>query len=238
MVRAMDVFIPPGYLAVVIAVEALAQAWQTSIQSAQAELRGKLYLGSIVSYASERSTGRMFKVRSDCWGTEWAQLWLETSVCELPDEHGKVRITDEQFGVFYGPEVAVILIREADLQRLIDAKHAGKKRSVQPAISDAEAELSAPPATVVAQQLAKVEVATDAGHDKGGRPAEYDWPAMKAFALEQIKTFGKPHKDNKRLPSKAQLVDHIITTWADRYDQHPSRSSVRSHLNQWLTEID
>jgi hypothetical protein len=74
--------------------------------------------------------------------------------------------------------------------------------------------------------------------DKGGRPLEYDWDAMKAFALELIRKLGKPHKSNKTLPSKAQLIEAIQREWSDRFDQHPSTSSLRSRLNQWLTEMN
>ena len=74
--------------------------------------------------------------------------------------------------------------------------------------------------------------------NKGGRPPEYDWDAMKAFALEQIRKLGKPHKNNKTLPSKAQLIETIQREWSDRFDQHPSHSSLRPRLNQWLTEMN
>jgi hypothetical protein len=74
--------------------------------------------------------------------------------------------------------------------------------------------------------------------NKGGRPPEYDWDAIKAFALEQIKKLGKPHKNNKRLPSKTQLIELIQVEWSARYDQHPSTTSIRSHLNHWLAEVD
>jgi hypothetical protein len=70
--------------------------------------------------------------------------------------------------------------------------------------------------------------------NKGGRPAEYDWDAMKAFALQKVKEFGRPGKDNKRLPSKAQLIELILNEWRERHGQEPASSSVRSHLNRWL----
>jgi hypothetical protein len=74
--------------------------------------------------------------------------------------------------------------------------------------------------------------------DKGGRPPHYDWDAIKAFTLEQIAAHGKPHRNNKRLPNKTQLIELIQDEWASRFDQHPSISSVRRHLNRWLAEID
>jgi hypothetical protein len=74
--------------------------------------------------------------------------------------------------------------------------------------------------------------------NKGGRPPEYDWAAIEAFMLEQMRVLGKPHRKNKRLPTKAQLVERTQKEWSDRFDQHPPTSSVRSHLNQLLTKMD
>jgi hypothetical protein len=74
--------------------------------------------------------------------------------------------------------------------------------------------------------------------DKGGRPIEYDYKAMKAFALQKIKELGRPGKGNKRLPTKAQLIELILKEWRERYGQEPTPSLVRSHLNRWLTEVD
>ncbi|KRQ94452.1 hypothetical protein [Bradyrhizobium valentinum] len=72
--------------------------------------------------------------------------------------------------------------------------------------------------------------------DKGGRPPEYDWAAIKEIALQLMKKFGKPQRDNKRLPSKAQLIELIQEECAARFDRQPPISSLRSHLKQWLAE--
>ena len=78
----------------------------------------------------EQRTGRIFEIRSDCWATEWAKQWLKTGVCQLPNEDGGVRITHEQFGLLYGPELALVLIRKSDLRCLIDTKpNAGARPS-------------------------------------------------------------------------------------------------------------
>jgi hypothetical protein len=116
-----DIFVPEGYVTSPVAIQRLAQARQTSIQSAQAEIRAKLYGRSITAYAMERSTGRMLDIISDSWATEWGVRWLESGVCKLPNEDGEVKITHERFDMFYEPEFAAIFIRETDLQRLIDA---------------------------------------------------------------------------------------------------------------------
>jgi hypothetical protein len=73
--------------------------------------------------------------------------------------------------------------------------------------------------------------------DKGGRPAEYDWAAVKAFAEEVIRVHGMPHKSNKRLPSKAQLIELIQKKWGGR-DQHLATSTIRYHLDEWLPEFE
>jgi hypothetical protein len=73
--------------------------------------------------------------------------------------------------------------------------------------------------------------------DKGGRPPEYDWNAIESFMAQKIRELGKPDKNNKRLPSKAQLIELTQKEWSDRYDQHLPTTSVRSHLNQVLANM-
>jgi hypothetical protein len=70
--------------------------------------------------------------------------------------------------------------------------------------------------------------------NKGGRPAEYDWAAIKAIALQKVKELGRPHKSNKRLPSMAQLIELIQADCS----AEPSTTSLKEHLNQWLAEMD
>jgi hypothetical protein len=86
---------------------------------------------SIVAYARGQETGREFAIRSECWGTEWGPRWLESGVCELPSEGGRVKITHERFDTFYEPEIAVIFVREIELQRLIDAKPSAEAQSAE-----------------------------------------------------------------------------------------------------------
>ena len=83
---------------------------------------------------------------------------------------------------------------------------------------------------------ALTEIATPS--NKGGRPPEYDWDAIKAFALEKITVLGRPGRNNKRLPSKAQLIEIIQDEWSNQRDQHPATSTLKSLLNRWLAEID
>lgn len=122
-------------------------------------------------------------------------------------EEGGPDVRRDVLRLINGIEFTAVKLQQTDLLKLWPA---------------ASTEPSALPATVI---------------DKGGRPAEYDWSAMKEFTLEIIKTHGRPHRTNKRLPTKAQLIEIIITTWAERFDLHPSRTQLRLRLSRWLTEL-
>jgi hypothetical protein len=78
---------------------------------------------------------------------------------------------------------------------------------------------------------------TSSVKDKGGRPPEYDWDAIEVFALQKINELGRPHKDNKRLPSKTQLVELIQDEWSEKHHQDLGYTTVRDRLNQWLAKI-
>src|SRR6476660_5293087 len=99
-----DDFVPEGRVPLKSAIEQLAEARQTNVQLATAEIRQALFSGSIPAQAMEKSSGRMFDIIPDSWATETALHWLESGECLLPNEEGKVRITTERFGVLYGPE--------------------------------------------------------------------------------------------------------------------------------------
>jgi hypothetical protein len=133
-------FVPEGCRPLTSAVERLAQVRQTTIHSAQAEIRAKLHGCRMRAFALEASTGRMHEIICDRWATEWGPRWLESGVCQLPDENGKVKITTTFFGMLRKTESATIFILEADLQRLIDGKmNAEAQQPARRAISDAEA---------------------------------------------------------------------------------------------------
>jgi hypothetical protein len=129
-----DDFVPEGRVPLISAVERLAR--QTNAASAKAEIRTKLHSGSLRAQAMEPSTGRMFDIIPDSWGTEPAQGWLESGTCLLPDEKGRVRITTERFRMSYGPTIATIFILEVELERLIGPASAREGRRP---VSDAEA---------------------------------------------------------------------------------------------------
>ena len=71
--------------------------------------------------------------------------------------------------------------------------------------------------------------------DTGGRPAEYDWDAVKEFTLALVKKFGPPGKANKRFPTKTDLVAAVLDEWANR-DIHLAEPTVRRYVGKWLGE--
>jgi hypothetical protein len=72
--------------------------------------------------------------------------------------------------------------------------------------------------------------------DKGGRPLEYDWDAVKEYMLALVKRFGVPGKKNRRLPTKNDLVALILEEWA-RKDIQLSESTLRRYVTKWLGEL-
>jgi hypothetical protein len=92
----------------------------------------------------------------------------------------------------------------------------------------------------VLSEIAQPTTGVDAPRvtDKGGRLPKYDWDAMKAFAFQKIKELGRPHRNNKNLRTKAQLIKLLLDEWSDQYNEHPTPRLVRSHVIQWLTEFD
>jgi len=131
-----DDFVPEGCVPLKSAVEQLAEARQTSIQSAQVDGRAKLHSGLMRAVVLRSDTGELIEILTRCWATETALRWFETGTCLLPNENGKVRITAERFDMFYQPENAPIFILEVDLKRLISSATARKVR--KPVISDAD----------------------------------------------------------------------------------------------------
>ncbi|MGX9428508.1 MULTISPECIES: hypothetical protein [Bradyrhizobium] len=112
-----DDFVPEGYVPLKSAIEQLAEARQTSIKSAQVEIRAKLHSGLIRAAVLRPDTGELSEILSRCWATETALRWFESGTCLLPDENGEVRITTERFDLFYRPENAPIFVVEGDLHR-------------------------------------------------------------------------------------------------------------------------
>jgi len=74
--------------------------------------------------------------------------------------------------------------------------------------------------------------------NKGGRPDEYNWDEMKEFARQLVQAKGLPGRGNRRLPTKAQLIEEVTNKFASSYDHHPAQSSIRRRVNIWLSEFD
>lgn len=70
--------------------------------------------------------------------------------------------------------------------------------------------------------------------DKGGRPQEYDWDAIKDFALSLVAQHGKPGKGNRVLPTKAQLVEAILNEWQAKKGIELAEPTVRRYVSTWL----
>jgi hypothetical protein len=90
------------------------------------------------------------------------------------------------------------------------------------------------------QQKSQSAAAARSGNqkiDKGGRPPEYDWGAIKAYALALIEQRGRPHKTNRLLQSNTELVEAIMNEWALEKDIHLSLPTVRKRVNLWLAEL-
>jgi hypothetical protein len=73
--------------------------------------------------------------------------------------------------------------------------------------------------------------------DKGGRPTEYSWEAVKPLVLQVLAAHGKPHKNNPRLPNKAPLIV-LVKTKLGKFDQHPADTAVKYHVDRWIAEFD
>jgi hypothetical protein len=73
--------------------------------------------------------------------------------------------------------------------------------------------------------------------NKGGRPRDYAWDAVKPLVFQKLTAHGKPGPNNKRLPSKTQLVE-FVQIELGKLDEHPTDTAVMYHVNRWLAEFD
>jgi hypothetical protein len=128
-----DDFVPEGCLPLKTAIERLAKARQTPIQSAQAEIRAKAHSRFIVAYVINPGTGELAPISSDRWALDDARSWLEQGECILTDSRYIANFNPR----FSGPHRATIFVFEKDLQRLIRMKPNAVTR---PHTSRAEAE--------------------------------------------------------------------------------------------------
>jgi hypothetical protein len=72
--------------------------------------------------------------------------------------------------------------------------------------------------------------------DKGGRPQDHNWDAVKVYALAMIREHGLPGRGNRKFPSKTQLVEDISNKWAFQ-GLTLAESTVRRYVSRWLKEL-
>jgi len=82
----------------------------------------------------------------------------------------------------------------------------------------------------------KTDASRADSYNVGGRPEEYNWEQIKAFAFHLIQENGVPSKQNKKLPTKQALIEAICGEW-DKRDIVLPHPTVRRHLNKWLNEM-
>jgi hypothetical protein len=211
-------FVPKGYLPLTTAVEQLAEARRAAGQSnddgknaARAELRVEAHSGSMSMMVVSPSSGKTYTIRPHHWARETALTWLEQGECLLTED-----LVDPPLGRFYRKEHARIFVNLDDLQCLM-------------AISFQHSRMADDEAREKDDDEAREK-------DKGGRPPEYNWDAVKIYALEMIREHGLPGRGNKKFPSKTQLVEDILNKWASQ-GVIMAESTVRRHVNCWLKKL-
>ena len=127
-----DVFIPAEYLPAPAAIK--------HFSSGEADIN---------SVGTSRTRGTLYE--RSMWPTRWNKELAGYSKFDLiagrpngrsngskpvcancPTKTGCVRITHEQFGLLYGPELALVLIRKSDLRCLIDTKPNAVRAAIRP----------------------------------------------------------------------------------------------------------
>ena len=72
--------------------------------------------------------------------------------------------------------------------------------------------------------------------NRGGRPAEYNWDAVKVYALAMIRKHGFPGPGSWKFPTQADLIKDILNQW-DSQGLTLAESSVRKYVGRWLKEL-
>jgi len=176
-------------------------------------LREKLVQGALIARFEDpkKDRDRQISLR------RWASMG---SVKTLSDEQllaivaGADAGAIEAMGVF---ETGIILID-------------GERRQVFFDWKDAESVLSE------IQQLASTTGTPDV-KNKGGRPPDYAWDKVEPLVFQELAVHGKPGPNNKRFPSKTQLVE-FVQIELGKFDEHPTDTAVMYHVNRWLAEFD
>jgi hypothetical protein len=130
-------FIPKGCLPLKSAIKRLAEARQTSVRSARAEIWPELHSGSMRAGIIRPDTGGAAPIIPDRWALDDARSWLEQGECILTDS---TNIANFTLPMFSGPHRATIFVFESDLDRLIKTKPKGEDARERPVISEVEAD--------------------------------------------------------------------------------------------------
>jgi hypothetical protein len=85
-------------------------------------------------------------------------------------------------------------------------------------------------------RLARSELEKLIDGKKPGRPPEYRWDEMEAYAMDLLRKHGAPASENRKLQTQADLEAAILGFYSKKYDQEPSPSSLRNkdRLPQWI----
>jgi hypothetical protein len=157
--------------------------------------------------------GKFGRFVQDVWGGDSAERLLQNGVAYV--EYGPARIFSR-----------LILLNIVEVENLA--------RSLPPRDEESDSRPSNYAAATTKQDNLN---AADKKTNKGGRPPEFDWIAVKAYFDGLVKKHGVPGRQNRKLLTQEDLVTAILDDMAER-DLHPSRSNVRKQVSSWLRDID
>ncbi|WBL78821.1 hypothetical protein I3J27_38835 [Bradyrhizobium xenonodulans] len=181
-------------------------------QESQKLLRTALNAGELQSVLQFVRTGERFDQPAEAWAQENAMSWFDDGLTYV--ETGGTHL------VLIPP-----FVPGAPLDVNFQEIENGVWASIEDSFSDWYYSASGP--------MADVEVRE---RDKGGRPLEYDWDAVKEYALGLVKQHGRPGRTNKRLPSKSQLAEAVMNEWA-RKGVELAEPTVRRYITTWLKDL-
>jgi hypothetical protein len=174
-----------------------------------------LHAGELRSFLQIAETGQRIEQKADAWAQENALNWFDDGLSYV--------LTGGSRRTPFGPYVPGL----PDDVNFVDEPN-GAWASIlieKDSFSDWYYSAAGPMAGVEAREK-----------DKGGRPADYDWDSIKAYALALVQEHGRPGKGNRRLSSKDELTGAIMNEWASK-DIELAKSTVSRYVRKWLSEI-
>jgi hypothetical protein len=183
-----------------------------SYHESQKLIRQALHAGELRSWSQSTRTGERSELPAESWAQENAITWFDDGRAYILT--GGTRRTQFRLGVpglpgaLEEPDgfMATILIDQESFSSWCYSSNDSKR--------DIEAR----------------------EQDKGGRPPEFDWDAIKAFTLDQVREHGRPGKGNMKFPTKSQLVEMVLNEWASKKSIDLGVSTVRRYVRGWLLE--